>query len=329
MCIAHTRAGEVARGRRGGPVGGAVGSRGMCGIAGFLAKRADGPVASEVLGRMLTGLRTRGPDSTGLGLYEPATNGHVTVRVWCGDDADAADGARDRARAAYGIDEFDFDSGVLRFRVDGAVAVADICREVEGADATVEVFSVGRSLQIYKHVMDGTELARAYGLAGSPGRHGVGHTRLATESRVDVQHAHPFWARPFADICVVHNGHITNYHKLRRLYEMRGHRFFTGNDSELLALYLAHRLEEGATIQEAMEASIADLDGSFSYLLATADGLGMCRDRVGSMPGIIAETDDWVAVASESIAVHQAFGEAAEQASFRELGVGRAVMWTL
>ena len=152
------------------------------------------------------------------------------------------------------------------------------------------MFSVGRSLQIYKHVMDGEGLARAYGLEGSPGRHGVGHTRLATESRIDVQHAHPFWARPFADICVVHNGHITNYHKLRRLYEMKGHRFFTGNDSELLALYLAHRLEEGATIQEAMEASIRDLDGAFSYLLATPDGLGMCRDRVGSMPGIVAET---------------------------------------
>ena len=301
----------------------------MCGIAGFLSKRGDGPVASEVLGRMLTGLRGRGPDSTGLGLYDPSSNGHYVVRVWCGDDHVAADAARVRAADAFGIEDSDFDSGVLRFHVDAAIPVADICREVEGADAHVEVFSVGRSLQIYKHVMDGEGLARAYGLEGSPGRHGVGHTRLATESRIDVQHAHPFWARPFADICVVHNGHVTNYHKLRRLYEMKGHRFFTGNDSELLALYLAHRLEEGATIQQAMEASIVDLDGAFSYLLATPDGLGMCRDRVGSMPGIVAETDDWVAVASEPIAVHQAFGEAAEQASFRELGVGRAEMWTL
>jgi glutamate synthase domain-containing protein 1 len=301
----------------------------MCGIAGFLSKRGDGPVASEVLGRMLTGLRGRGPDSTGLGLYEESANGHLVVRVWCGENHAAADAARERAVNAFAVEDSDFDSGVLRFRVDATIPVADICREVEGPDAPVEVFSVGRSLQIYKHVMDGEGLARAYGLAGSPGRHGVGHTRLATESRIDVQHAHPFWARPFADICVVHNGHITNYHKLRRLYEMKGHRFFTGNDSELLALYLAHRLEEGATIQEAMEASIRDLDGAFSYLLATPDGLGMCRDRVGSMPGIVAETDEWVAVASEPIAVHQAFGDAAEQASFRELGVGRAEMWTL
>src|SRR6476646_3135238 len=217
----------------------------MCGIAGFLSKQSDGPVASEVLGRMLKGLRGRGPDSTGLGLYDPSGNGHYVVRVWCGDDHAAAEAAGERAAAAFGVDQHDFDSGVLRFAVDAAVPVADICREVEGSDAHVEVFSVGRALQIYKHVMDGEELARAYGLEGSPGRHGVGH-------------AHPFWARPFADICVVHNGHITNYHKLRRLYEIKGHRFFTGNDSELLALYLAHRLEEGATIQEAMEASVRD-----------------------------------------------------------------------
>jgi glutamate synthase domain-containing protein 1 len=301
----------------------------MCGIAGFLSKRADGPVASTVLGSMLKGLRGRGPDSTGLGLYEPAANGSNVVRVWCGDDEDAADRARERAEAAFGVEASDFAFGVLRFRVDAATPIADVCSAVEDSDDHVEVFSVGRSLQIYKHVTDGEELARHYGLHGSPGRHGVGHSRLATESRVDVQHAHPFWARPFADICVVHNGHITNYHKLRRLYEMRGHRFFTGNDSELLALYLAHRLEGGETIRQAMEASIRDLDGSFSYLLATAEGIGLCRDRVGSMPGVIAETDDWVAVASEPVAIHQAFGDAAEDAHFRELGVGRAEMWML
>jgi methylamine---glutamate N-methyltransferase subunit A len=301
----------------------------MCGIAGFLAKSSDGPVASSVLGSMLKGLRGRGPDSTGLGLYQPVTNGHHTVRVWCSESDDAADAARDRAEQAFGIDSHDYEFGVLRFPVAASIPISDVCAAVEGVDDRVEVFSVGTSLQIYKHVTDGEELARHYRLAGQPGRHGVGHSRLATESRIDVQHAHPFWARPFADICVVHNGHITNYHKLRRLYEMRGHRFFTGNDSELLALYLAHRLEDGATIGEAMEASIRDLDGSFSYLLATADGLGVARDRVGSMPAVIAETDEWVAIASEPIAVHEAFGEQAEQASFRELGVGRAVMWTL
>jgi methylamine---glutamate N-methyltransferase subunit A len=301
----------------------------MCGIAGFLSKRADGPVASTVLGSMLKGMRGRGPDSTGLGLYEPVSNGHTIVRVWCGEDEAAADRARERVEAVLGVESSDFSFGVLRFHVPASTPIVEVCDVVEGSDDHIEVFSAGRSLQIYKHITDGEELARHYGLHDSPGRHGVGHTRLATESRVDVQHAHPFWARPFADICVVHNGHITNYHKLRRLYEMRGHRFFTGNDSELLALYLAHRLEGGESIQEAMEASIRDLDGSFSYLLATADGLGLCRDRVGSMPGVIAETDEWVALASEPIAIHQAFGDAAEDADFRELGVGRAEMWML
>jgi glucosamine 6-phosphate synthetase-like amidotransferase/phosphosugar isomerase protein len=301
----------------------------MCGIAGFLSKRAGGPTASTVLGSMLKGLRSRGPDSTGLGLYAPYANGSYVVRVWCNEDEAAAEAAAERARAGLGVGDHDYAGGILRFRVPADVPVAEICRAVEGDADDVEVFSVGRALQIYKHVTDGEELARHYGLEGSPGRHGVGHTRLATESRVDVQHAHPFWARPFADICVVHNGHITNYHKLRKLYELKGHRFFTGNDSELLALYLAQRLEGGESIREAMEASIRDLDGSFSYLLATADGLGVARDRVGSMPAVIAECDDWVAVASEGIAVHQAFGEAAEEAEFRELGVGRVQTWAL
>src|SRR6186713_1356958 len=98
----------------------------MCGIAGFLSKRSDGPVASEVLGRMLTGLRGRGPDSTGLGLYDPSSNGHYVVRVWCGDDHVAADAARVRAADAFGIEDSDFDSGVLRFHVDATIPVADI-----------------------------------------------------------------------------------------------------------------------------------------------------------------------------------------------------------
>jgi glutamate synthase domain-containing protein 1 len=301
----------------------------MCGIAGFLSRRADGPVASETLGRMLKGLRSRGPDSTGLGLYAPEDDGTLVVRVWCNESEAAADGARARAEQAWGIETSDYEWGILRFRVPADVPVETVCDVIEGGDPDVEVFSVGQSLQIYKHLTDGEQLAQHYRLHGAPGRHGVGHTRLATESRVDVQHAHPFWARPYADICVVHNGHITNYHKLRKLYELRGHRFFTGNDSELLALFLAERLEAGATIAEAMEDSIRDLDGAFSYLCATRDGLGVARDRIGSMPCVIAETDDWVAVASEGIAVHGAFGADAEQAEFRELGVGRVATWTL
>jgi methylamine---glutamate N-methyltransferase subunit A len=301
----------------------------VCGIAGYLAKHADAPSASGVLASMLSGLRSRGPDSTGVGLYHPRDDQHYTVRVWCGDAAAAAEEARARADAAFGISDPDYEFGVLRFRVAADVPINGVCRAVEEADQRVEVFSVGHSLEIYKHTTDGEELARHYHLASQPGRHGVGHTRLATESRVDVQHAHPFWARPFADICVVHNGHITNYHTMRRAFEARGHRFFTGNDSELLALYLAERLSAGATLLEAMQASIIDLDGAFSYLLASGSGLGVARDRVGSMPAVVAETDHWVAVASEAIAVHQAFGAEAEQAAWSEVGVGRALMWTL
>ena len=136
---------------------------------------------------------------------------------------------------------------------------------------------------------------------GSPGRHGVGHTRLATESRVDVQHAHPFWARPFADICVVHNGHITNYHKLRRLYEMTRPPLL--HRQRLRAAGAVPRPPAGGGRDDPGGHGGVDPRPRRRLLLPAArrrDGLGMCRDRVGSMPGVVAETDDWVAVASAS-----------------------------
>ena len=329
MCTLHSIPRAIARRGRCPPSGAVRTLAAMCGIAGFLARRDDGPVASATLGRMLKGLRGRGPDSTGLGLYAPGAGTELVVRVWCNESDEAAERARLRAEAAWDVEDSDYQWGILRFRVPDSVPVETICTVVEGGDAEVEVFSVGRALQIYKHLTDGEALADHYGLRSAPGRHGVGHTRLATESRVDVQHAHPFWARPYADICVVHNGHITNYHKLKKRYELDGHRFFTGNDSELLALYLAERLHAGASIREAMEDSIRDLDGAFSYLCATHEGLGVARDRIGSMPCVIAETDEWVAVASEGIAIHGAFGRDAESARVRELGVGRVATWSL
>src|SRR5205823_5193087 len=141
------------------------------------------------------------------------------------------------------------------------------------------------------------------------GSHGIGHTRLSTESRVDLSHSQPFWAHGVPDLATVHNGHITNYHKLRRRYEQRGYRFYTENDSEIIGIYLRDRMAAGMSLADALRSSLDDFDGSFSYLIAAGNCLAYVRDRFGFKPLIVAETDDFVAIATEEIALRQALGQ--------------------
>jgi glutamine phosphoribosylpyrophosphate amidotransferase len=164
-------------------------------------------------------------------------------------------------------------------------------------------------MEIVKQVGPADVLRKRYELDGFRGTHGIGHTRLATESRVDVAHCHPFWARPFHDIAVVHNGQLTNYHKMRRLFEQRGVRFYTENDSEFIALYIAHKLAAGASLEEALRDSLEDFDGTFTYLVSTPEGIGLAKDAFATKPMVIAETDRWVALASEEIALRLAMRE--------------------
>src|SRR5205814_9344013 len=125
------------------------------------------------------------------------------------------------------------------------------------------------------------QLERTYGIARRIGSHGIGHTRLSTESRVDLSHSQPFWVHGVPDLATVHNGHITNYHKLRRRYEQRGYRFFTENDSEVIGIYLRERMAVGMSLEDALRSSLDDFDGAFSYLAATGDRLAFVKDRFG------------------------------------------------
>lgn len=296
----------------------------MCGIAGFLQKDPNqSPRAADALLVMLEALNRRGPDSAGVALYGPTLQDGYVVRAWYGEDLDLLAHAVEKAKERFQVPTAEETDGYVRLEVlteASAGQVADLLDE-----AGLEVFSVGRSLEIVKHEMRASVLAATYGLNGFPARHGIGHTRMATESRVDVAHAHPFWARPFEDIAVVHNGHITNYHKLRRLYEMRGHRFSTGNDSELIAVFIADRLSKGLTLQEAVQASTRELDGSYTYLISTAGGIGVARDQFASKPGVIYEDDEVVAVASEEAAIQAALGETAGKT--REVQAKEVLTW--
>jgi glutamate synthase domain-containing protein 1 len=181
--------------------------------------------------------------------------------------------------------------------------LADYIEDIEGA----EILSIGRGLELVKDLGDAAMVAGQYQLRSFTGTHALGHTRMATESDVDIRSAHPYWAYPFADVSVVHNGQLTNYWNGRRALERRGHRFMSNCDSELIAVYLADRMEQGATLKDAMTSSIDELDGVFTYLVATADSLGMAKDVMAAKPMVLYESDKFIALASEEVAIRSVF----------------------
>jgi methylamine---glutamate N-methyltransferase subunit A len=287
----------------------------MCGIAGIIYRDGTRDVGHDMT-RMLQSMKHRGPDSTGYALYGPPRDGLVVMRYMLAD----ANTPRD----------FEFDERLQRHerqvlaRLKAAGAeVHDTERETEYAhrvtfsfegdlkDLTdriedipdAEVLSLGRSLEIVKDLGDAESVCEQYGLAGFTGTHAIGHVRMATESDVDISGAHPYWAYPFNDIAVVHNGQLTNYFQWKRRLERSGHRFQSECDSEIIAVYLAEKMSEGATLEEAMRDSLEELDGVFTYIAVTDDALGVAKDVMAAKPLVLYESDDVVALASEEIAI--------------------------
>ena len=148
-------------------------------------------------------------------------------------------------------------------------------------------------------------VSAAYGLNDFQGTHAIGHTRMATESDVDIKSAHPYWAFPYNDVSVVHNGQITNYWIMRRRLERKGMRFQTENDTELIAVYLAHQMSQGATLEDALKQSLEDLDGTYTYMVATTDSVGYAKDKLAAKPMVIYEDDDLIIVLAGSFGVEQ------------------------
>jgi methylamine---glutamate N-methyltransferase subunit A len=286
----------------------------MCGIFGFLTKR---PTSRDAAGRtaltMLEALACRGPDSAGaavIGPSEGASDGTWLVRL-----ASARDGILERA-ASLGevlhVGEDGSQAGgdaTLRFdfRPSPGVTAQDLERALGARRGGPEVLSLGRRLDLVKRVGSPSGLESAHGLSGWLGPLAIGHTRMSTESRIDLSHSQPFWVHGVPDMATVHNGHVTNYHQLRRRFEQDGSVFYTDNDSEVIGVYLRSRLERGRSLPQAMEDSIRDLDGAFCYLVASSEGLGIVRDRFGFKPMMLVETDDFVAAATEEIALRRAF----------------------
>ena len=209
---------------------------------------------------------------------------------------------------------FSFDDGDLK-------RLADYVEDVRGA----EVLSLGRSLEIIKDLGDAETVAADYKLDKFIGTHAIGHARMATESDVDIANAHPYWAYPFPDVAVVHNGQLTNYLQWRRRLERAGHRFQSECDSEIIAVYLAERMAQGDSLEDSMRRSLEELDGVFTYICVTDDALGVAKDELGAKPLVLYEGDDIVALASEEIAIRKVVDREIETYDPYE---GAVMVWT-
>ena len=293
----------------------------MCGIAGIIHKKAGKDVnIGEQMTSMLQALKHRGPDSTGYAMYGE-DNGNQIMRFKVAEPADL-EGSYDihaeiESRLSL-IDSRLAELGVKivkkespteyahRYEIEFSgdmKKVADFIEDIEG----VEILSIGNSLELVKDLGDAATVSGQYGLNSFNGTHGIGHTRMATESDVDIRSAHPYWAYPFSDVAVVHNGQLTNYWTNRRALERKGHRFSSNCDSELIAVYIADRMNQGDDLETAMKNSVEYLDGVFTYLVATKDELGMAKDVMAAKPMVVYEGDDMIALASEEVAIRKLF----------------------
>jgi glutamate synthase domain-containing protein 1 len=290
----------------------------MCGIAGIIYRDGAAHPIGDEMTRMLQSMKHRGPDSTGYALYGDPATGKLVMRFKLADANTPRDFEfEDRLRrhrfevenrlAALGarIHEIDEETPYafrVTFDFDGDLKLlADLVENIPEA----EVLSLGTSLEIVKDLGDAESVHEQYGLTDFKGTHAIGHVRMATESEVDIAGAHPYWAYPYSDVAVVHNGQLTNYFYWRRRLERAGRRFMSECDSEIIAVYLAEEMSKGLSLREAMEKSLDELDGVFTYIAVTKDELGVAKDELAAKPLVLYESDELVALASEEIAIRQ------------------------
>ena len=291
----------------------------MCGIAGLIYKQSEGRIGHDMT-EMVHALGHRGPDSTGFALYGNNRSGDFVAWVkieeaspleptdW--EEYQREEVLRRIERLGATVHEFRpvlSYASRLDFSYDGDLK--RLIDSIEAIGGEVEITGTGRAMELVKDVGLARHVSELYGLGSFVGTHAIGHARMATESKVDVSHAHPFWAYPYPDIAVVHNGQITNYWKSRRLLERKGHRFRSYCDSELIAVYIAWRLDRGSTLDEALHSSLEDLDGVFTYIVATESELGVAKDELAAKPLVVMENDYAVALASEEVALRTVFDE--------------------
>lgn len=304
----------------------------MCGISGIMYKRSveEGlaPVGRDLV-NMLQSMVHRGRDSSGITVAGEHNDGDLIIRIWVDESTDSSEilkRSTDTIISLGGqIENSSTQGSFLRLSVRFTGEVRKLAESLLDQQG-LELHSIGKSSEVIKDVGTPNSIDGRHSITGIQGTHGIGHVRMATESRVDISHAHPFWAYPFPDVTVVHNGQLTNYHSMKRSYEDQGHRFQTQNDSELIAVYLADKLSKGSSLNHALEESLMDLDGTFTYLVSTQNGLGYAKDQWSAKPLVTMETEDVVAIASEEVALRSVMSQEIDRLEPQE---SEAMTWLL
>ena len=274
----------------------------MCGIVGLYCKSPElEPRLGAYLAAMLAQMDERGPDSAGVAVYrDPAPAGWCKLTLYSADlDEQWAGVCNELVEVFGGAEEVGLRARHAVVLVEGDADVVEAW--VRKRHRHLRVMSAGRVIEIYKEVGRPRDFVEQFALADIRGTHGLGHTRMATESRVTTEGSHPFSTGH--DLCLVHNGSLSNHNRLRERLRREGIGFQTENDTEVAAGYLSWRLREGATLEQALEGCLDDLDGFYTFLVGTADGFAVLRDPIACKPAVLAETDDWVAMASEYRAI--------------------------
>lgn len=282
----------------------------MCGIAGVMLNRSG--KVGDYLYRMMLAMQHRGDDSSGVAIYSTASKRDEYILMVLVQDLPGVVGQVGNAigNAGGDIRNIEFNPsphgevGLNRYtvRVSDLETLKCVVDNINSTDVG-KVVSYGRQIQLFKDVGDVSDLQSGYKLSSKTGTHGLGHVRFSTESRVDRIHAHPFHTDVYPDIAIVHNGQITNHNKVRRILERRGHRFVSENDTEVILHYIVDQLQNGSDLKKALEKSVDDLDGPFSYILSTPDAIGVARDKLGLRPAMVSHDRSGYYVASEEIAL--------------------------
>ena len=284
----------------------------MCGIAGVIYKDRKTHQVGEALTSMLESLQHRGPDSAGYAIYGGLNfpENFYQLNIEVNRRRGTLDNLKSYLNQISPIFEEELiesvgDSDVYKCKIslDSFSLLKPLISELDELKG-VQVINGSHSFEMIKDIGKVKDIAERFNVKNRVGTHGIGHTRFATESGVDRYHAHPYQSYIIPDITVVHNGQITNYWKIRDPLERKGHEFETFNDTECIVHYMADKLDQGYKLEEALDQAVIDLDGPFSILVGTPDGIGIAKDKLGLRPGVMVETDEIFAIASEEMALH-------------------------
>jgi glutamate synthase domain-containing protein 1 len=270
----------------------------MCGIAGlFLKDKSLEPDLGRLLSDMLVTLTDRGPDSAGIAIYGPAQAEYAKITVQSSNpDRDFPQIGTALARSGITPRDITLKDSHAVVTVDQS-SLEEAKTSLLSISESVRIMGVGGTIEIYKETGLPKDVIERFSIRTMGGSHGIGHTRMATESAVTTLGAHPFSTGP--DQCLVHNGSLSNHNNLRRELKRLGMVFETDNDSEVAAAYLTAEMGKGKSLGEALESAVRDLDGFFTFVVGTRNGFGVLRDPIACKPAVMAETDRYVAFGSE------------------------------